>query len=106
MEKLNHTSEVLLESFKSFGQQFSAALPSVIGAILILLIGWVIAKVVSGAIGRLLKVVKFEKLAEKVGVNQMLEKSNIKNDASGLISKFIYWIMMLLVIITASDALG
>jgi len=106
MEELSHTSEVLLESFKSFGQQFSAALPSVIGAVLILLIGWIVAKIVSGVIGRILKVVKFEKLADKVGVNGMLEKSNIKMDAGGLICKFIYWIMMLLVIITASDALG
>ncbi|GJM35375.1 MAG: hypothetical protein DHS20C18_43760 [Saprospiraceae bacterium] len=83
-----------------------AAIPGVIGALLVLTLGWLFARVVSGAIGRLLKAIKFDVLADKIKAGQLLEKANIKQAPSTLIGKFIYWILILLVVTTAADTLG
>ena len=106
MEEFTNWSQLFFESLRSFGQTFMAAMPSVLGAIFILLLGWLFSKLVSGGIRRLLKAIKFDKLADRIKAGQLLEKANIKLAPSELVGKFVYWILILLVITTAADTLG
>lgn len=106
MNEISSWSELFFESLRAFGQTFMRAVPSVIGAILILVLGWLFARLVSGAARRILKAVKFNRLAEKVNFREFLEKANIALSPSVLVGKFVYWLIMLLVVITASEALG
>jgi hypothetical protein len=106
MNEVTTWSELFFKSLTAFGQTFMRAIPGIIGAILIILLGWLFAKIISGAIQRILKVIKFDKLGEKVNVKDFLQKANITLTPSKLIGKFVYWLVILLVIITASDTLG
>ena len=106
MKELTSWPELFLNSLQAFGQKLMGAIPGIIGAILILLLGWLLAKLVSRGISRLLRVVKFDTLAEKIKATDYLEKANVSLSPSNLIGKFVYWIILLLVIISASDALG
>lgn len=106
MESISNWSEVLLESVQSFGQRFMGAMPSILGGLLILLLGWLMAKALSKLTEKLLTSVKFNDLAEKVGAQELLEKANTTMSASALIGRFIYWIIMLLVLITVSETMG
>lgn len=106
MNEVSTWSELFFRSLTTFGQTLMSAMPSIIGAIVILLLGWLFAKLVSGAINRILKAVKFNKLAENVNVKDFLEKANIQLSPNVLISKFVYWLLILLVVITAADTLG
>ena len=106
MKEFTNGSELFFNSLQSFGQKIMETLPSIIGAILILLIGWLFAKLVSRVIARLLKAVKFDIAADKVKATELLEKANVSLTPSQLIGKFFYWILLLLVIISATDAMG
>lgn len=106
MEKISTWSDLFFQSFAAFGEKLMTSLPSVLGAMFILLFGWLFARLISGGIRRLLKAVKFNKLAENVNFQEFLQRANITLSPSLLISKFVYWILMLLVIITASETLG
>ncbi len=106
MKEITTWSELFFESLTAFGQTLMSAIPGIIGAILIVLLGWLFARLVSTAIQRILKVIKFDKLGEKVNVKEFLQKANINLTPGALIGKFVYWLVMLLVVITASDALG
>jgi len=106
MNEVSTWSDVFFQSLSAFGEKLMASLPSVIGALLIILLGWLFAKLLSGVIGRILKAVKFDTLAENVNVQEFLHKANITLTPSLLIGKFIYWIVLLLVVITASETLG
>ena len=98
--------ELFLNSLQTFGQKLMGAIPGIIGAIFILLLGWLLAKLISKGIMRLLALMKFDVLAEKMKVTDYLAKANVSLSASELLGKFVYWIILLLVIISASDALG
>ncbi|MFT5885163.1 MAG: small-conductance mechanosensitive channel [Arcticibacterium sp.] len=106
MQELQNWSNVFYTSLQSFGQKLMGAIPQILGALAILLIGWLAAKIVSSGIKKVLELAHFNKLAEKVNASEYLEKANIQTKPSGIISKFVYWILMLLVITTASDSLG
>jgi len=55
---------------------------------------------------KLLKVIQFDAASEKSGLADVLRKGGIKNTLSELIGGLIYWIIMLLVFMTALNALG
>lgn len=106
MNEITNWSEVFLHSFQTFGQKLLGAVSGILGAILILLLGWLFSKLVARGVSRLLKLVKFDVLAKKIKATELLEKANISRSPSEVIGTFVYWIVLLLVIISASDALG
>ncbi len=106
MNEITNWSEVFFNSFQSFGQKFLGAIPGILGAILILLLGWLFARFFSKVVSRLLKLVKFDVLADKIKASDFLKKANVQRAPSEIIGVFVYWILLLLVIISASDALG
>jgi small-conductance mechanosensitive channel len=106
MNEITNWSEVFFNSFQSFGQKLLGTLPAIFGAILILLLGWLFAKFVAKGFARLLKLVKFDTLADKIKATDFLKKANVNRTPSEIIGMFVYWILLLLVIISAFDALG
>ena len=69
-------------------------LPQLIGALVILIVGYFIAKIVKRVLVKVLRAVKFNDVADKVGINSRLAKAGLKSDASGLMGKLGYWMIM------------
>ena len=106
MDKITNWTEFLFSSLKTFGDAVMSVLPSILGGIFILLIGGLLAKGISKGIQKLLTTINFDELADKVNTSDILEKAGLEMTASGLVSKFAYWMIMLLVWITAFETFG
>ena len=83
-----------------------AYLPNLLVALVILIVGWIIAKVIRGLVDGLLKLVRFDTLADKAGISKVLEKGDLKISARGLLSGLVYWLVMIMVLVLVVDALG
>ncbi|MFH8614456.1 hypothetical protein ACH4E8_05175 [Streptomyces sp. NPDC017979] len=94
-----------------FGAGFSQAwnsvaafIPKLIGFLVILLIGWFVAKVIARVVDKLLRKVGSEKLAERSGAAHALRNSTY--DATGIITKVIYYGLLLIVLQLAFGVFG
>lgn len=76
-------------------------IPKFVGFLVILVIGWFIAKLLARALDVVLRRVGFERVAERGGVSRMLENS--KYDTTSLIAKIVYYTLLL---VTLQLALG
>jgi len=85
---------------------FAGALPNIIGALIILLIGWLIARIVSRVIRKALELIKVDVLADKLKEVDLVSKSGINIVPSRIISKIAYWMIFLVFVIAASSKLG
>jgi len=83
-----------------------AYLPILLGALVILIVGWLIAKTIRGIINWLLKVVRFDTLADKAGISEILRKGDLKITAREVLSGVVYWLIIIMVLVMAVDALG
>lgn len=83
-----------------------AAIPSFIGAIVILLIGWGVGKLVQALVTRGLKAVHFDQLTEHAGINSALKRAEVKTDPAGILGIIAYWFVFLLAINAAVGVLG
>ena len=78
--------------------------PKFIGFLIILLIGWLIAKAVAQALNMVLGRLGFSKLIEKTGLTGMLKDAKV--DATGIISKLVYYFILLIALQLAFGVFG
>lgn len=106
MNELMSYKEVLMASLQTFAQQAMVTLSSILGVIVLLLVGWWVARTAAFLCNKLLALVKFDQFAERVKVGDMLKRANVSLSAAQLLSKTLYWIVLLLFVVTATDKLG
>jgi hypothetical protein len=72
--------------------------------ILILVIGWIVAKLVAKAIDKVLERVGFDRAVERGGIRKALQNS--RYDASDIVSKIVYYALLLFVLQLAFGVFG
>lgn len=97
---------VVTGAWNAFAVKITSFLPELIGAIIIFVIGWIIAKLVKLGAVKLLKLVRFDKGMDRAGIKGFLEKGSITKLPSEIIGSLVYWFIMILVLIASLDALG
>ena len=78
--------------------------PKFVVFLIIVVVGWLIAKVITKAISAVLTRVGFDRVVERGGVRKALEHS--KYDASDILAKIVYYALMLFVLSTAFGVFG
>jgi hypothetical protein len=97
---------VVKGAWDAFATKITVFLPKLIGAIIIFVAGLMLAKLINLGVVKFLRLVRFDKAAEKTGVKDFLEKGNIIKTPSEIIGTLTYWFVMILVMIASLDALG
>lgn len=87
-------------------EQFIATIPKLVGAIAILIIGFIIAKVVSKIVLKVLDAIKIDKVADKLHEIEIVDKSNVKIVPSKIFSKLTYYVLVFIFLIASADFLG
>ena len=97
---------LIVEPVRQMLTRILAYLPVLLGALIILIVGWIVAKAIRRVIDWLLKTVRFDVLADKAGISKVLRKGDLKISASQLVSGLVYWLLIIMVLVMAVDALG
>jgi len=79
--------------------------PNLLGAVLILVIGWLIAVLLERLVDQVLRVVGFEGLMERAKIEESIKKMGLKKDLTALIAALIKWLAMIIVFLAAAEAL-
>jgi len=87
-------------------RQFIATIPKLVGAIAILLIGYIIAKMVSKLVLKVLDAIQIDKVADKLHEIEIVDKAKVKIVPSKILSKLTYYILFLVFLIASADFLG
>ncbi|MGE0474566.1 MAG: hypothetical protein AB7P17_13105 [Nitrospirales bacterium] len=85
--------------------QIVAFLPTVILALMLLGLGYLLARVVSIFVTRLLQLMGFDRLLSRTAIQTLLERSGTKQKSSEILGMIGFWIIFLVFLIKASDTL-
>lgn len=97
---------MVVDPVRSMLVKVAGYIPTILAAIVILVIGWFLAKIVEAIVARVLKLVRLDVASEKAGIAKMLSEGDIKATLSEIIGAIIYWIVILIAIATAMNALN
>lgn len=98
--------DIFLASFHAVIRQVADFLPKLLVALVLLFLGWMLAKLTRAAVRRLLALAHFDRLAEKTGIEEFLRHGDMQITFSGVISEVTYWLVLLVVLVTVSSSLG
>ncbi len=90
----------------SFTQVFGDILPALLGALVILFAGYLLAKVLEKLIERFLRRIRLNRMLERGGVMQAVERSGSHINPVRVLAKLVFWLVMFAVILVAANALG
>lgn len=98
--------DIFVASLNQFWLQLVNFVPRLLAVIVILFFGWIVAKLIRSATKRLLDLMQFDKFAQKSGLEAFMNSGNFNVTLSGIISQVIYWLVILLFVITGATSLG
>ena len=75
-------------------------------ALVVFIIGWLVAKLIMALVTKMLKAIRIDAIAEETKVADFLRKGGIKYTLSELFGVIIYWIIILGVLISALDIMA
>ena len=81
-------------------------IPRVVGFLVILIVGLILATLVSRALTLVLRKVGFDRMANRIGLSRFEQRMGITLDPAGILGKIVYWFILLIFLVPAADALG
>ena len=95
----------VLEPMESMWSRVVGFLPTLVSVIIILVVGWMVACLAQKVITRFLKLARLDTVSEKIGIANILTKGDINYTLSEIIGVLIYWLLILVVVLAAVNAL-
>ena len=85
---------------------FLGFIPQLIGAIVILIVGYVIAKALQAIVGRVLEGIGFDRWMERGGIKQFFDRADTEHTPHSILGSLVFWFVFIIAITMAADALG
>lgn len=106
METVQDWGDAVMVSVTEALQNFLGFLPALVGAILILILGWIVAGLLATLVERALKMIGFERAAQTTGISGFIQRSGSSWTASAIVAEIVKWFIRLIAIQAAASILG
>lgn len=103
---MNDAFQVMIESLQTLWLQLIAFLPRLVAALLLLFVGWMVAKVLRRTAVKFLKVMRLDVVAERAGIEDFLIQGGVRYTAVTIVAGLVYWTVLLAVMLAALNSLG
>jgi len=98
--------DLLLAPLRAFLVQAADFLPRLALALVVILVGWLLAKAARFAIVKGLRAVNFHIVTQRAGLDGFLRDGGIGTDTAGIIGLVIYWLVILGALVVGFNSLG
>lgn len=99
-------TEVTLEALTDLWRGVIVFVPSLVGAVVFLLIGWIIAVWVGKIVVKVLEAIRFNQVLDRVGWKDAFAKAELKFDLINFIGEVIKWVLILVFLSIAAKIAG
>jgi len=102
MEKV----DVFLEPLRAFLVQIGQFLPKLAISAVVLIAGWLLAKLARFAVTKGLRAVNFNVLTDRSGMDRFLRQGGLESDTTEIFGVLVYWLVILAALVIAFNGLG
>ena len=103
---MQNWNEIIIMSFQNVWLQVADFLPKLIAAIVIFVVGLIVAIAIGKLIRLIVKNLQIDTLLEKIGVTAFFQKGEIQFSFSALMGWLVKWFLIVVFLIAAAESLG
>ena len=96
----------LLQPLQDALSTFFNYLPQLVAAIIILIVGYIVAKILQAIVRRVLQSIGFEGYLERGGIKQFFDRAQTRQTPTSIVGKVVFWLVFIVALTMAADALG
>lgn len=97
---------VLVTSLQNLWVQVLSWLPSLLGAVIVFVIGLIVAAGVGSLVEKIIAALRLDALLRKVGLEEYTRRANLELNSGHFVGQLVYWFLLLAFLLAASDILG
>jgi hypothetical protein len=98
--------DMLVDATREFLHQTATFLPRLLLAMLVVVVGWLIAKAVRFAVERALRAINFNVLTDRAGTDNFLRQAGMSGDTTTVFGLLAFWLVVLATLIIAFNGMG
>lgn len=98
--------DIVTNSLSTLWEKVAGFAPNLLGALIILIVGYFISKIIARIFKTILSRIGFDKACDHIGIHNALNSTGIESKGSVLIGSVIFWLIMLMFLISVSETLG
>lgn len=104
--ELDPWTQSLIAAMTALWTKVAGFIPNLFVALILVLLGFVVAKLLDTLLSKLLGKVGLDRLMAGTGLTKLLSRAGIQVPVSTLIGKIIYWFVLLIFLVSAAESLG
>ena len=97
---------VLAQSLQSIWFGIVSYLPAILFALIIFIIGWILANLVGNSLKHLIDLSGVDKLIAKTGVNETFQKAGVRYSTGRIVGAIVKWFLIIVFLVAVVDILG
>lgn len=94
------------ESLMNLWYGFISFVPSLLGAIILFIIGWVVGSIIGKAISQVINALKVDKLFESAGASDLMNRAGLKLNVGGFIGGIVKWFIIIVFLMASLEIMG
>ncbi len=98
--------DIFTVSLQSLVQGFMGFVPALLGAIVVFIVGWILADWIGRLITQLIDAVKLDKLLASAGFDEAMNRAGYRLHVGAFIGGIVKWLIILLFLVTALKIVG
>src|SRR5512132_797202 len=98
--------DTLWEPARVFLVQIGQFLPRALMAVVIVIVGWLLAKALRFAVVKALRAVNFHVLTQRAGLDGFLRQGGGETDTTDILGLLVYWLVVLTALMIAFNSIG
>ncbi len=106
MNGVQTVTDQFSDSAREFWTSVGSYLPKVLGALLLVIIALVVAKLLQSLVEKVLTVLKVNKLTKNKQVAKTLKIAEVSVDVVSIVGRTVFWLVIIIFALTIADVLG
>ena len=86
--------------------RFVSFMPTLIGSLLVFLLGLIVASIIGKVVERIVKAMRIDGAIERLAISEKLKEHGIEMNVSIILGKLVQWFLVLVFLMAATDILG
>lgn len=99
-------TEVFSGSLMDLWYGFMSFVPSLIVAVIIFIVGWIIASIIGKAIAQVLTAMKLDNLFKSAGAEELMSKAGMKLNVGAFFGGLVKWFVIVVFLMTSLEIMG
>lgn len=106
MNEAKNVADTFQDSVNEFWEIIGSYLPKLFGALLLIVLAAIVAKLAQAAVTKGLEMIGFNKLVKNKNVSKSLKTADIDVDFTAITGRVVFWVVIVIFALTIADVLG